>query len=401
MKIQLLSKPLPWPVVYQRKETVHARRRARPHQGVRLLRLLHRPGRAAADADARRRLSIRAAVQPMCGCTDLGHDDVRRLIVAKELKTIPAVMQELEWKTSVRLRQVPAGAQLLPALRPGPANIATTSQSRFINERVHANIQKDGTYSVVPRMWGGVTTPNELRAIADVVDKFTIPTVKVTGGQRIDLLGVKKEDLPAVWADLNAAGMVSGHAYAKGLRTVKTCVGSEWCRFGTQDSTGAGRQAREVHVGLVDAGQGQDRRCPAARATAPKRPARTSASICVDCGYEIHFAGAAGLDIKGTEVLGQGRDRGGGARSHRRADAALPRAGLVPGAHLQVGRARRPRRRSAGRSSTTSPTARRCSTASSISQQFAQSRSLGRARRRQATRTSSAPSSTAAGRAAK
>ena len=95
---------------------------------------------------------------------------------------------------------------------------------------MHANIQKDGTYSVVPRMWGGVTTPNELRAIADVADKFKIPTVKVTGGQRIDLLGVKKEDLPAVWADLNDAGMVSGHAYAKGLRTVKTCVGSEWCR---------------------------------------------------------------------------------------------------------------------------------------------------------------------------
>ena len=89
-------------------------------------------------------------------------------------------------------------------------------------------------------MWGGVTTPNELRAIADVADKFNIPTVKVTGGQRIDLLGVKKEDLPAVWADLNDAGMVSGHAYAKGLRTVKTCVGSEWCRFGTQDSTGLG-----------------------------------------------------------------------------------------------------------------------------------------------------------------
>ena len=74
-------------------------------------------------------------------------------------------------------------------------------QTRFINERGHANIQKDGTYSVVPRMWGGDTTPDELRRIADVADKYKIPTVKVTGGQRIDLLGVKKEDLPAVWAD--------------------------------------------------------------------------------------------------------------------------------------------------------------------------------------------------------
>ena len=89
-------------------------------------------------------------------------------------------------------------------------------------------------------MWGGMTTPAELRAIADVADRFKIPAVKVTGGQRIDLLGVRKEDLPAVWAELNAAGMVSGQAYAKGLRTVKTCVGSDWCRFGTQDSPGLG-----------------------------------------------------------------------------------------------------------------------------------------------------------------
>jgi nitrite reductase (NADH) large subunit len=81
-----------------------------------------------------------------------------------------------------------------------PGEYADDAQSRYINERVHANIQKDGTYSVVPRMWGGMTTPDELRAIADVADKFEIPTVKVTGGQRIDLLGVKKDDLPAVWA---------------------------------------------------------------------------------------------------------------------------------------------------------------------------------------------------------
>src|SRR5229473_4599296 len=89
-------------------------------------------------------------------------------------------------------------------------------------------------------MWGGETNASELRRIADVVEKYAIPTVKVTGGQRIDLLGVKKHDLPAVWADLNAAGLVSGHAYGKALRTVKTCVGSEWCRFGTQDSTAMG-----------------------------------------------------------------------------------------------------------------------------------------------------------------
>ena len=106
-------------------------------------------------------------------------------------------------------------------------------------------------------MWGGLTTPDELRAIADVADKFKIPTVKVTGGQRIDLLGVRKEDLPAVWAQLNAAGLVSGQAYAKGLRTVKTCVGSEWCRFGTQDSTGLGVKLERYLCGSWTPAQGQ------------------------------------------------------------------------------------------------------------------------------------------------
>ena len=119
-----------------------------------------------------------------------------------------------------------------------PKEAKDDPQSRYINERSHANIQKDGTYSVIPRMWGGETTASELRRIADAVDKYKIPTVKVTGGQRIDLLGVKKEDLVNVWKDI---GMPSGHAYAKALRTVKTCVGSEWCRFGTQDSTQMGK----------------------------------------------------------------------------------------------------------------------------------------------------------------
>ncbi|PKR89804.1 nitrite reductase large subunit [Pleomorphomonas diazotrophica] len=243
-----------------------------------------------------------AAVTPMCGCTDLGHDDVRRLILAKGLKTIPAVMQELEWKTSCGC------AKCRPALNyylvcDWPDEYADDYQSRFINERVHANIQKDGTYSVVPRMWGGVTSAAELRAIADVVDKFQVPMVKVTGGQRIDLLGIQKEDLPAVWADLGKAGFVSGQAYAKGLRTVKTCVGSEWCRFGTQDSTGLGIRLEKFMWGswtpakLKLAVSGCPRNC--AEATC-----KDIGVICVDSGFEIHFAGAAGLEIKGTEVLG-------------------------------------------------------------------------------------------------
>jgi nitrite reductase (NADH) large subunit len=242
-----------------------------------------------------------AAIQPMCNCTDLGHDEVRRLIVAQELKSIPAVMQELGWKTSCGCAKCrPALNYYLVATWPG--QYEDDGQSRYINERVHANIQKDGTYSVVPRMFGGITNVRELRAIADVAEKFDVPTIKVTGGQRIDLLGVKKEDLPAVWADLNAAGMVSGAAYAKGLRTVKTCVGSDWCRFGTQDSTGLGIRIEKFMWGswtpakLKLAVSGCPRNC--AEATC-----KDIGVICVDSGYEIHFGGAAGLDIRGTEVL--------------------------------------------------------------------------------------------------
>jgi nitrite reductase (NADH) large subunit len=151
-------------------------------------------------------------------------------------------------------------------------------------------------------MWGGMTSSKELRAIADVVDKFDIPSVKVTGGQRIDLLGIKKEDLTEVWADLGKVGFVSGHAYAKGLRTVKTCVGSDWCRFGTQNSTGLGIALEKLMWGswtpakVKLAVSGCPRNC--AEATC-----KDIGIICVDSGYEIHFAGAAGLEIKGTEVL--------------------------------------------------------------------------------------------------
>jgi len=241
------------------------------------------------------------AVQPMCGCTDLDHDQLRRLILARQLTSIPQLMQELQWRTSCGC------AKCRPALNyyllcAWPGVYVDDQQSRFVNERMHANIQKDGTYSVVPRMWGGLTSPRELRAIADVADKFAIPTVKVTGGQRIDLLGVRREQLPAVWADLNAAGLVSGHAYGKALRTVKTCVGTDWCRFGTQDSTGLGVRMERFLWGswtphkVKMAVSGCPRNC--AEATC-----KDFGVVCVDSGYELHFAGAAGMHVRATELL--------------------------------------------------------------------------------------------------
>ncbi|MES2551020.1 MAG: nitrite reductase large subunit NirB, partial [Pseudomonadota bacterium] len=238
---------------------------------------------------------------PMCKCTDHTHEDVRRMIKAQGLKSIPAVMQELGWKT------VGGCASCRPALNyylisDWPLEYRDDRQSRFVNERNHANIQKDGTYSVVPRMWGGVTTSAELRAIADAADRYAVPMIKVTGGQRIDLLGVKKQDLPAIWADLNDAGMVSGHAYAKGLRTVKTCVGTEFCRFGTQDSTGLGIKLEKLLWGswtpakVKLAVSGCPRNC--AEATC-----KDIGVVCVDSGYQISVAGAAGMDVKETELL--------------------------------------------------------------------------------------------------
>jgi nitrite reductase (NADH) large subunit len=243
-----------------------------------------------------------AGRKPMCKCIDLTHQEVRAFILSKSLKSVPAVMQELGWKTSCGC------ASCRPALNyyllcAWPGDYRDDAQSRFINERAHANIQKDGTFSVVPRMWGGLTTPDELRAIADVAERFKIRTVKVTGGQRIDLLGVRKEDLPAVWAQLNAAGLVSGQAYAKGLRTVKTCVGSEWCRFGTQDSTGLGVKLERFLCGswtpakVKLAVSGCPRNC--AEATV-----KDIGIVCVESGYDIHIAGAAGLHVRATDLLG-------------------------------------------------------------------------------------------------
>jgi nitrite reductase (NADH) large subunit len=238
--------------------------------------------------------SAQPAKKALCGCTDHSHQEVRDAIREHKLLAIADAMKFLEWRT-------PNGcATCRPAINyylisTWPKEAKDDPQSRFINERSHANIQKDGTYSVIPRMWGGETTADELRRIADVVDKYKIPTVKVTGGQRIDLLGVKKEDLVNVWRDI---GMPSGHAYAKALRTVKTCVGSEWCRFGTQDSTQMGKDLERAlwrmyaphKVKLAVSG------CPRNCAEAGIKDVGV---IGVDSGWEIVIAGNGGIK---TEV---------------------------------------------------------------------------------------------------
>ena len=244
---------------------------------------------------------VQSGPKTMCKCTSFGHDDVRREIVAQDMRSIPEVMQKLHWTTPDGCSSCrPAlNYYLLCAL---PGEYVDDQQSRFVNERLHANIQKDGTYSVVPRMWGGLTNPKELRAIADVVEKYNAPMVKVTGGQRLDIFGIKKEDLPAVWADLNAAGMVSGHAYGKALRTVKTCVGSEWCRFGTQDSTGLG-----VKLERMSWGSWMPHKFKIAVSGCPRNCAEATIKdfgvVCVDSGYELHVGGNGGIHVRATDLL--------------------------------------------------------------------------------------------------
>jgi nitrite reductase (NADH) large subunit len=234
----------------------------------------------------------------MCGCTDHTHEAVREAIRENKLLTIPQVMQFMEWRTPNGCASCrPALNYYLISTWPGEAE--DDPQSRFINERAHANIQRDGSYSVIPRMWGGQTTPAELRRIADVAEKYAIPSVKVTGGQRIDLLGVKKEDLPKVWADLD---MPSGHAYGKALRTVKTCVGSEWCRFGTQDSTQMGIDLEKVFFKMW-----APHKVKLAVSGCPRNCAEVAIKdvgiIGVDSGWEIYVAGNGGIKTEVAQFL--------------------------------------------------------------------------------------------------
>ncbi|KAF1710157.1 nitrite reductase large subunit NirB [Pseudoxanthomonas sacheonensis] len=234
----------------------------------------------------------------VCECTSYAHGEVRKVIREHHLLTHREVYDFLEWRT-------PNGcATCRPAvnyylLSTWPREAVDDPQSRFINERAHANIQKDGTFSVIPQMKGGVTNASELRRIADVADKYAVPMLKVTGGQRIDLLGIKKEDLVEVWKDL---GMQSGHAYGKSIRTVKTCVGSEFCRFGTQNSTQMG-----IDLETMLANMWSPHKVKLAVSGCPRNCAESGIKdvgiIAVDSGWEIHVGGNGGIKTEVAQFL--------------------------------------------------------------------------------------------------
>lgn len=236
--------------------------------------------------------------ETICSCTSLSKDEVIQEIKEKGLTTTREVMNVLGWKNKEGCSKCkPALNYYMGMLN--PIHYVDERESRFVNERLHANIQKDGSFGVVPRMYGGVTNADDLRKIADAADKYNVGMIKITGGQRIDLLGVKKEDLPSIWKDLD---MPSGHAYAKGLRTVKTCVGSEFCRFGTQDSTGMGIVLEKKFEGL-----NAPHKIKMSVSACPRNCAEGGIKdvgiIGLDGVWEIYVGGNGGTELRQADLL--------------------------------------------------------------------------------------------------
>ncbi|MEQ1573301.1 MAG: nitrite reductase large subunit NirB [Vicinamibacterales bacterium] len=232
----------------------------------------------------------------MCGCLPFAEDRLRDILKSQRLKSVQEVLEIYGNGQGCEVCK-PALSYMLDMLWCGDHD--EDRSARFINDRVHANIQKDGTFSVIPRIRGGVTTPDELRRIADVADKYHVPMVKITGSQRIDLLGVRKEDLPKVWADLD---MPSGQAYTKGVRMVKTCVGTDFCRFGTQDSTAIGIELERRFEQLFTphkvkmAAVGCPRNC--AEATV-----KDIGLVGQEGGWQVVVGGAAGKSVRKADLL--------------------------------------------------------------------------------------------------
>lgn len=239
-----------------------------------------------------------AVKETICGCTTLSRDEVIAEIREKKLMHTREVMHVLGWKTSDGCSKCRTALNYYIGMV-HPLEYQDEAQSRFVNERLHANIQKNGTFSVVPRMYGGVTNPEQLRKIADVADKYNVQLLKVTGGQRIDMFGIEKEDLPKVWAELD---MPSGYAYGKTLRTVKTCVGESFCRFGTQDSIGLGI-ALEKKLERV----ATPHKFKMAVSACPRNCAESGIKdfgiVGVDGGWELYVGGNGGTHLRAADLL--------------------------------------------------------------------------------------------------
>jgi nitrite reductase (NADH) large subunit len=234
----------------------------------------------------------------LCGCTTLSRDEVVAEINEKGLTTIKEIMNVLGWKNEEGCTKCrPALNYFLGMIYMD--EYQDDRDSRLVNEKMHANIQKDGTYTVIPRMYGGVTTAQDLKTIGEVAEKYNVPLVKLTGGQRIGLFGIKKEDLPNIWADLD---MPSGYAYGKTLRTVKTCVGAKFCRYGTQDSMALGIEL-EKKFERLDTPHKVKMGVSACPRNCSEAGIKDFGVVGIDGGWEIYVGGNGGVDLRAGDHL--------------------------------------------------------------------------------------------------
>jgi nitrite reductase (NADH) large subunit len=231
-------------------------------------------------------------------CIPMAKPELVAAIRAQGLKSVSSVFAALAVDGRADAASKPALASLLITLWDDAYE--DERDARFINDRVHGNIQKDGTFSVVPEMPGGITTPAELMRIAEVAVKHNVPLVKLTGGQRIDLVGIPKQDLPAVWADLD---MPAGWAWGKSYRTCKSCIGTEFCRFGLGDSMGLAVKIERKFRGIDSPGKLKLATAGCPRNCSEAMVKDVGAVAIGDDRWEIYVGGAAGSHIRKGDVL--------------------------------------------------------------------------------------------------
>lgn len=234
----------------------------------------------------------------ICACTDLSRDQIVTQIRAKGLKTSKEVRHVLNFKDKNGCPKCrPAINYYLNMIYPNEHK--DEKESRFANERYHANIQNDGTFSVIPQMRGGVTDADQLIRLGEVAKKYNVPLVKVTGSQRVGLYGLKKEELPSVWEDL---GMRSASAYGKKTRSVKSCVGKEFCRFGTQYTTQLGIRLEKTFE-YIDTPHKFKMGVSGCPRSCVESGVKDFGVISVENGFQLYIGGNGGTEVTKGQLL--------------------------------------------------------------------------------------------------
>lgn len=239
----------------------------------------------------------------LCEHFKYSRQEIFQLVKVKQFKSFSEVLAGAGQGNGCEICK-PAIASILASIYNEP--IFQHREIQDTNDKYLANIQKNGTYSVVPRIPGGEILPEKLAVIADVARHYNL-YCKITGGQRIDLFGARLEDLPKIWKELTEAGFESGHAYGKSLRTVKSCVGQTWCRFGVQDSTSFAIQIEERYKGLrsphklKSAVSGCIRECAEARG-------KDFGIIATEKGWNLYFGGNGGVNPKHAVLFAEDLD---------------------------------------------------------------------------------------------